>query len=84
MSLGATRLALVKEAGLTWLESYFEIVEKRKREQFTEKQNALMYAVRARIMEYYLLKDISVKVAQKLGVPLEALSLAHFAPTIRY
>ena len=84
LELGSDQAALVREAGLNWLESYFEVVEKRKRERFTEKQSALMYAVRARIMEYYLLKDISVKVAQKLGVPLEALSLAHFAPAIRY
>ena len=84
LELGSDQAALVREAGQTWIESYFEIVEKRKREPFTKKQSALMNAVRARIMEYYLLKDLSVKVAQKLGVPLEAISLAHFAPTIRY
>jgi len=84
LELGSDQAALVREAGLTWVESFFEIVEKRKREKFNEKQNALMNAVRARIMEYYLLKDLSVKVAQKLGVPLAALSMAHFAPTIRY
>lgn len=84
LELGSDQAALVKEAGLTWVESFFEIVEKRKREKFNEKQNALMNAVRARIMEYYLLKDLSVKVSQKLGVPLEALSMAHFAPIIRY
>jgi coproporphyrinogen III oxidase len=84
LELGSDQTALVKEAGLAWIESYFELVEKRKKEQCTEKQTALMYNVRARIMEYYLLKDISVKVAQKLGLPLEALSLAHFAPVIRY
>jgi coproporphyrinogen III oxidase len=84
LELGSDQSKLVREAGLTWLESYFEVAEKRKQERFTEKQRALMYTVRARIMEYYLLQDISVKVAQKLGVPLEALSLAHFAPVIRY
>jgi coproporphyrinogen III oxidase len=84
LELGSDQAALVKEAGLTWLESYLEIVEKRKREQFNEKQNTLMNTARAHIMEYYLLKDISVKVAQKLGVPLAALSMAHFAPIIRY
>jgi coproporphyrinogen III oxidase len=84
LELGSDQAALVREAGLTWVESFFEIVEKRKREKFNEKQNALMNAVRARIMEYYLLKDLSVKVSQKLGVPLDALSMAHFAPIIRY
>jgi coproporphyrinogen III oxidase len=84
LELGSAQAALVREAGQTWIESYFEVVEKRKREQFTEKHSALMNAVRARIMEYYLLKDLSVKVAQQLGIPLDALSMAHFAPTIKY
>ncbi len=84
LELGSSQAELVKEAGLTWLESYCEVVEKRKREQFNEKQESLMYTVRARMMEYYLLQDISVRVAQKLRVPLEALSMGNFAPTIRY
>jgi coproporphyrinogen III oxidase len=84
LELGNDQTTLVREAGLTWVEAYFEIVEKRKREQFNEKQNALMNTARARIMEYYLLKDLSVKMSQKLGVPLAALSMAHFAPVIRY
>jgi len=75
---------LVKEAGITWVESYFRIVEKRAREPFTKKQEALMYSVRARIMEFYMLKDISVKVVQQLGIPIEGLALALFAPAIKY
>ncbi len=84
LELGSDQTALVKEAGFTWIESYFEIVEKRKRERFTEKQSTLMNTVRARIMEYYVLKDLSVKVAQNLGVAVEALSMAHFPPVVRY
>lgn len=84
LELGSNQVALVREAGLAWIESYFEVVEKRKQEQFTEKHSALMNAARARIMEYYLLKDLSVKVTQQLGIPLDALTVAHCAPTIRY
>jgi coproporphyrinogen III oxidase len=75
---------LVKEAGITWVESYFRIVEKRAKEPFTKKQEALMYSARARIMEFYLLKDMSVKVVQQLGIPIEGLALALFAPVIKY
>ena len=76
--------ALVREGALCWIESYFEIVEKRRKESFTVRQELVMNQARARIMEFYLLKDISFKVALQLGVPLEALSLGNFAPCIRY
>lgn len=84
LDLLPAQYALLREAVLSWVEGYFEIVEKRRKERFTEKEESLMYSVRARIMEFYLLKDLSVKVAQKLGVPLEALSLGNFAPVIKY
>jgi coproporphyrinogen III oxidase len=75
---------LVYEAGMLWLESFFTIAEKRKKERFNTKQEALMYFARARILEFYLLKDLSVRVAQQLGLPLEAIALGNFAPTIHY
>ena len=75
---------LVKEAGLKWVESYFKIVEQRAEEPYDKDEEALMYSVRAHIMEFYMLKDISFKVIQQLGAPLEAMSLVHFAPTIKY
>lgn len=75
---------LVRDCTLCWIESYFEIVEKRRKDNFTGRQELVMNQVRARIMEFYLLKDISFKVALQLGVPLEALSLGNFAPCIRY
>jgi coproporphyrinogen III oxidase len=78
------RADLVYEAGMLWLESFFTVAGKRKRESCTGKQEALMYSVRARIMEFYLLKDLSVRVVQQLGLPLDAVALGHFAPTIRY
>jgi coproporphyrinogen III oxidase len=75
---------LVRDCTLCWIESYFEIVEKRRKDNFTGRQELVMNQVRARIMEFYLLKDISFKVALQVGVPLEALSLGNFAPCIRY
>jgi coproporphyrinogen III oxidase len=84
LELSKEQFDLVKEAARIWVESYFKIVEKRAREPFSKKQEDLMYSVRARIMEFYMLKDLSFRVSQKLGVPLEALSLGHFAPVIRY
>jgi len=84
LELPSEKGELVKEAGLKWVESYFKIVEKRAREPFSKKQEDLMYSVRARIMEFYMLKDLSFRVSQKLGVPLEALTLGLFAPTVKY
>lgn len=75
---------LVRDCALCWIESYFEIVEKRHKEKYTQRQEAMMNQARARIMEFYLLKDVSFKVALQLGVPLEALSLGNFAPCIKY
>jgi len=75
---------LVKEAAQGWLASYMKISEKREKEPYDKEQEAIMYSVRAGIMEFYMLKDLSFKVAQQLGLPLEALALGNFAPTIRY
>ena len=75
---------LVKEAGLQWVTSYFTIVEKREKESYDSKDVALMDSIRTRIVEYYLIGDISIRVVHKQGIPLEAMSLGTFAPTIRY
>jgi coproporphyrinogen III oxidase len=84
LELSKEQFDLVKEAARIWVESYFKIIEKRVREPFSKKQEDLMYSVRARIMEFYMLKDLSFRVSQKLGVPLEALTLGLFAPTVKY
>lgn len=84
LELEAEAYDLLRDGALGWIESYFEIVERRKKERFTPRQESVMYKVRARIMEFYLLKDLSFRVAQQLGVPLEALALGNFAPCIRY
>jgi coproporphyrinogen III oxidase len=83
LDLVASQFDLVKEAGLRWLECYLKIVERRASEPFDKEDETLMYAVRARIMEFYLIKDMSCQVIQKLGVPLEMMALIHFAPTIQ-
>jgi len=84
LDLAAEEFELVKEAGLRWLEYYFTIIEQRAGEHYEKEDEMLMYSVRARIMEFYIIKDMSFKVIQKLGVPLEMMALIHFAPTIKY
>ena len=84
LDLAGEQVDLVKEAGLTWLAYYCNIVEQRASEHYGTEDEMLMYAVRARIMEFYMIKDMSFKVIQKLGVPVEMMALIHFAPTIKY
>jgi len=84
LELANEQFDLVKEAGLQWVTSYFTIVEKREKEPYASKDVALMDSIRTRILEYYLLGDISIRVVHKQGIPLEAMSLGTFAPTIRY
>jgi coproporphyrinogen III oxidase len=84
LDLTKEQLDLIKEAGFQWITSYFTIAEKREKETATSEEVALMDSARARIMEYYFLGDMSITVAQKIGVPLEALTLGTLAPTIRY
>jgi coproporphyrinogen III oxidase len=75
---------VVREATRLWLTSYFAIVEKRQKESYGKEDEALMNSVRARILEYYLLGDMSITFSTKLGVPLEALTLQTLAPRIQY
>ena len=75
---------MVKDAGLTWVQSYFSIVEKRASEPFGPDEEECMNSVRTGLLAFYMLKDMSFKVSQKIGVPLEALTLNTLAPTIRY
>ena len=84
LELTEEKLDFVKEAGLTWVEMYFEIVEKRVNEPYHKEEETLMNTVRSRILEFYMLEDMSFRVIQKLGVPLEAMARIHFAPTIKY
>ena len=84
LELANEQFDLVKEAGLQWLSSYFTIAERRDKEPYARGDVALMDSIRTRIVEYYILGDISIRVALKQGVPLEAMSLGTFAPTLRY
>jgi coproporphyrinogen III oxidase len=84
LELAKEQFDLVKEAGVQWIISYFTIVEKREKEPYDRETVALMDSIRTRIVEYYLLGDISIRVALKQGIPLTAMSLGTFAPTLRY
>lgn len=84
LDLPAEQCDLVKEAGITWLAWYCALLDKRPPDHSSSDEEALMYRVRSRILEFYLLKDRSFQIIQKLGVPLETMALVHFAPTIRY
>lgn len=84
LELSQDQFDLVKEAGVQWLEWYLALLERSAIEPFTRDEEALMYRVRSRILEFYMLQDRSFQIIQKLGVPLETMALAHFAPTIRY
>jgi len=75
---------LVQEAGNKWLEWYCVLIEKTASKPFTRDEEVLMYHVRSGILEFYMLEDQSFQIIQKLGVPLETMALAHFAPTIHY
>ncbi len=78
------RVDMIKEEGQVWLSSYLKVVEKRIDEPFTDEDVGRMNAIRARILEYYYLGDISLPEAIKLGIPLEAINLMLLAPTIHY
>lgn len=78
------RVEMIKEEGQVWLSSYLKVVEKRINEPFTDEDVERMNAIRARILEYYYLGDISLPEAMKLGIPLEAINLMLLAPAIRY
>jgi coproporphyrinogen III oxidase len=84
LELSQERFDLVREAGVKWLEWYCALLEKTASAPFNPDDAALMYHVRSRILEFYMLKDRSFQIIQKLGVPLETMALAHFAPTIHY
>ena len=78
------RVEMIKEEGQVWLRSYLSVVEKRINETYTDEDVELMNSVRARILEYYYLGDISLPEAIKIGIPLEAINLMLIAPTIHY
>jgi len=84
LELSEERFDLVKEAGVKWLEWYCDLLDKTATDPFNKDEEALMYRVRSGILEFYMLQDRSFQIIQKLGVPLETMALAHFAPTIHY
>lgn len=84
LELTADQFPFVSEAGLKWLEWYFTVVDKRRNASFMDHDAAEMDRVRSCILEFYMLKDMSFQIIQKLGVPLEVMALVHFPPTLHY
>ena len=80
----ADQFELIKEAGLHWLRAYFTVVEKLVKESTEANATTLMNSARTRILEYCLIGEGSIKIATQQGIPLEAMTLGLFAPTIRY
>ena len=78
------RVDMIKEEGQVWLKSYFKIVEKRLNEPYGNQDLELMNVVRRRVLEYYYVGDISLRIANQMGVPLEAINLMLLAPTLHY
>jgi coproporphyrinogen III oxidase len=84
LELTAEQFPFVSNAGLKWLEWYCTIIEKRRNAIFSTGDTAEMNRVRSCILEFYMLKDMSFQIIQKLGVPLEVMALVHFPPTLHY
>ena len=62
----------------------FTIVDRKRNAPYTVEDTKVMNRVRAGILEFYMLKDMSFQIIQKLGVPLEIMAAAHFPPTLHY
>jgi coproporphyrinogen III oxidase len=84
LEISGEQVDFVQEAALTWLNIYLKITAKRVETQHSKEDALLMYAVRARIMEFYMLKDMSFKVIQELGITADVMGMVHFAPVIKY
>jgi coproporphyrinogen III oxidase len=84
LELTADQFPFVSMAGLKWLEWYFTIIDKRSKAPFTTDEAAEMNRIRSCILEFYMHKDMSFQIIQKLGVPLEIMALVHFPPTLHY
>lgn len=83
LELGAEQGGCVREAAHTWLNAYLKIASEKAEAPYTSEETALMHSVHARIREFYLLKDLSFKVIQELGIPAGVMGRVHFAPVIR-
>jgi coproporphyrinogen III oxidase len=84
LEISGEQIDFVQEAALTWLNTYQKIAAESAETLYSKEDANLMYSVRARIMEFYMLKDMSFKVIQDLGIPADVMGLVHFAPVIKY
>jgi len=83
LELGAQQADCVQDAASAWLNAYLKIVAEKAEVPYAQKHKDLMYAVRSRIKEFYLRKDLSFKVIQELGVPADVMGRVHFAPVMK-
>ena len=84
LELTAKQFDFVSKAALKWIEWYLAIVDTKRNAPYTIADTEVMNQVRAQILEFYMLKDMSFQIIQKLGVPLTIMTGAHFPPTLHY
>ena len=80
LELPAKQFDFVSKAALKWIEWYFTIVDTKRDAPYTIEDTTVMNQVRGRILEFYMLKDMSFQIIQKLGVPLEIMAGCSFPP----
>ena len=66
------------------MELYLEIVDKQANNPYHKEEDILMNAARSCLLEFYMPEDMSFRVIQKLGVPLDGMARIHFVPIIKY
>jgi len=75
---------LFKEIASTWFKEYFALLERRQNDAVDTALSAARNTAHIRLLEYYVVKDVSVQVAGKLGIPFDAVGLMAFPPSIRF
>ncbi len=80
LEISGEQAAFVQEVVLTGLNVYLKIAAERVEALYSKEDANLMYAVRAQIKEFYMLKDMSFKVIQELGITADVMGMVHFAP----
>jgi coproporphyrinogen III oxidase len=83
LEISGEQVDFVQEAALKWLNVYLKLSAKRVKAPYSKEDVNLKDAVHAQIMEFYMLKDMSFKVIQELGITAEVMGMVHFAPGIK-
>ena len=66
------------------VDEYFALLERRKNDAVDKSLFAPRNQAHVRLLEYYMLKDMSVQISSKLGIPIDAVALMAFPPVVRY